>query len=223
MRHSRDDRGYRRIATIDIETTHFEPARGETVSIGLAVHDRGTPSSTVTYELFHRDGDGERALIERAMEHLDGLDADVLVSYGGRGFDVEFLRERSANLGGTFRSPALDTPDTHVDLFEARKAIANRRGRKWPKLEESLESYGCTPATTVWGESTVTNVRFGEELGPEYLETVKADDADRLSGLIDVIEHYLTSDLEANLTLYYADIGEEFSPRHLGNVSTFDA
>jgi hypothetical protein len=223
MRYSREDTGFERVATIDIETTHYKPEEGETVSIGIGVHDRGTPADGATYEMFHRNGDGEAALISRALQHLNDFEADGLVSYKGRHFDLDFLYKRSHILEESVGGVDLATPETHVDLFEDRKTEAERLNNKWPKLEECIESYEWTPATTIWGGSELTNVRFGEELGPTYLEALGAGDEDRCAALVDVIEHYLVTDLEANIAIYYGDIGETFEPAHLGSTMTFSA
>ncbi|MDS0300917.1 hypothetical protein NDI76_19400 [Halogeometricum sp. S1BR25-6] len=67
----------------------------------------------------------------------------------------------------------------------------------------------------------MTGRRFGDELGPTYLEAVEARDDDRCATLVEVIEHYLVTDLEANLALYYGDIGEEFESVHLGSTVEF--
>jgi len=76
MQYDRDDDGHDRLATLDIETTHYDPTEGETVSVGLAVHDRDMPASEISYELFHRDSaDDEADTIERALARLGDLDA----------------------------------------------------------------------------------------------------------------------------------------------------
>lgn len=221
MRLSLADAGHERIATLDIETTHWKPRAGETVSIGLGVHDRGTPGEAATYETLHRDGRGEVTLIERALSRLDDLDADALVSYNGRAFDLDFLRQRLALQGTSYAPPAIDTPETHVDLFERRQALCEETGDQWPTLEACLEAYGYPRPTTTWKGADVTNARFGEELGPAYLEAVRAGDDERASTLADVIDHYLITDLEANVAIYYADVGAEFTPAHLGAPAAF--
>jgi hypothetical protein len=220
VQYPRDNPGFERVATIDIETTHFKPRQGETVSVGIGVHDPGTPGEEATYEHFHRDENGEAGLIARAYDRLNELDADGLVTYNGRGFDFGFLVDRLSLLGEEFRDAALDTRETHVDLFEGRKAEADRQGKKWPSLEECLSAYDLTPSKTVWRGSEVTNTRFGEELGPAYLQAVDAE-SDEAEELREVIDHYLITDLEANFALYYADIGEEFEPAHVG-TETFE-
>lgn len=223
MQYDRADAGHDRIVTLDIETTHWKPEEGETVSVGLAVHDRGEPASEITYEPFHRSGtDDEAETITAALERVDDLGADALVSYNGRDFDMGFLADRLEMLGHEPVTPTLDTPTTHIDIFEDRKAVCDRTGDKWPKLEECLASYGFPEPTTVWNGQPVDNTRFGEELGPLYLEILDAENDDILDQLTPIVDHYLVTDLEANLALYYADIGAEFEPGRLGTRKEFD-
>lgn len=65
-------------------------------------------------------------------------------------------------------------------------------------------------------------MRFGEELGPAYLGALQ-EGSQEIDALESVVDHYLTTDLEANLCLYYADIGEVFEPLHVGFERTFPA
>jgi len=60
------------------------------------------------------------------------------------------------------------------------------------------------------------NTRFGEEFAPAFLDTVANGDDQAIGPYRDVLDHYLTTDLEANLALYYADQGQSFEPDHLG-------
>lgn len=221
MRYERPDPGHRRIATLDVETTHFDPADGEVVSVGVGVHDRGDPADAATFETFHRAGEGEAALIDCALDRLAALDADGLVTYNGREFDLPFLRGRLDRLDAECEPPAVATsPARHVDLFGDRKRRADRDGVKWPSLEECLEAYGYPrPVTELDGE-TITNGRFGDEVGPEYLETV-GDDAPRAATLEAAIDHYLATDLEANVALFYADVGVPYEPELLGTARAF--
>lgn len=221
MRYERPDPGHGRLATLDIETTGFDPADGEVVSVGVGVHDRGAPAEAATYETFHRAGDGEAALIERALDRLDACGADGLVSYNGREFDLAFLRDRLERLGEPREPPAVATdPDRHLDLFADRKRRADRAGEKWPSLEECLGAYGYPcPVTELDGEA-ITNGRFGAAVGPEYLATL-GEDSPRAAALEAAIDHYLRTDLEANLALFYADVGEPFEPALLGTERAF--
>ena len=215
------DRGHERIATLDIETTHFKPARGETVSIGVGVHDRGSASNEASYELYHRNSENDESdIIEEALGRFDELGADALVTYNGREFDLPFLNDRLQLLGIDPINLKIDSPETHVDLYENRKRDAPRH-KKWPSLEECLASYGFDEPVTIWEGAPVTNARFGKELGPSYLESVVNGEAARNESLTEVIGHYLTTDLEANIALYYADIGERFEPAYLGTPGEF--
>lgn len=221
MQFSHEDVGHDRIATIDIETTHYIPDQGETVSVGLGVHDRDTPLSEASYDLFHRNGDDETEVIQQAIDRLEQYDADALVSYKGRDFDIDFLTERCRLLDAPTIDVTLDTPDTHIDLYEGRERRAEQLNEKWPSLEECLESYGFPTPKTVWNGGEITNVRFGEEVGPAYLDAHEAGDTDSADAIKDAIEHYLITDLEANLALYYSDIGAQVEPALIGTEGEF--
>ncbi|WP_247729553.1 ribonuclease H-like domain-containing protein [Halovivax limisalsi] len=221
MRISHDDNGYDRIATIDIETTHYDASQGETVSVGIGIHDRGDPLSEASYELYHRSGDDEYTLISYALRDLDNLDVDGLISYQGREFDFEFLADRCKHLGEPPVESALNTPASHIDLFEGRKERCDSTGEKWPSLEECLESYELPTPTTVWGGAEISNTRFGKEVGPAYLDALNEGNNDRAESIKRAINHYLTTDLEANIALYYADIGESITPSLIATEREF--
>ena len=218
MKLDQGDHGLEQVATLDIETTHYKPRQGEIVSIGVGVHERGTSGAHATYATFHRDGSGEAELVERAVQQLHEFNADGLVSYNGRNFDLSFIGDRLQILGQA--DTVSDLPRyverQHVDLFEPRKARAEQINKSWPGLEECLESYGYPCPRTVWQGKPLDNTRFGEELGPTYLDALSTND-ERHSSLADVIDHYLVTDLEANFAIYYSDIGESFTPHHLNN------
>lgn len=220
LRITRDDPGASHIDTLDIETTHYKPARGEVVSVGIARHERGTPAEDATYHLVHRGGDGEAETIRRGLQLLADGEPEVLVSYNGKAFDLDFLKQRLHRLDVSNNSLTLP-PAMHVDFFVDRQQRASKRDEKWPTLEECLESYELTPARTIWDGREVTNARFGEELGPAYLTALLEGDGDEQQRLRAVIEHYLRTDLEANLSLFYADIDETFEPMHLGSERAF--
>ncbi|MCU4752034.1 ribonuclease H-like domain-containing protein [Natrialbaceae archaeon A-CW2] len=221
MRYDRDDPGFERVATFDIETTHYKASEGETVSIGIGVHERGAPGEDAAYERYHREEYDEAQLIERGLKRLDELGVDGVVSFNGNDFDLGFLRDRLNLLNRATAIPEIDALETHIDLFADRKAVCNRTGQKWPKLEECLLSYGLDEPETRWNGSPVTNVRFGEELGPAYLQALSNANHDRIEQLRAVIDHYLVTDLEANLAVFYADIGYPFEPAHLGTSRSF--
>lgn len=221
MQFPREDPGHKRIATLDIETTHYKADQGEIVSIGVGAHDRGEPSEAAAYDTFHRDGSGESVLVQRAIDRLTEYDADGLVSYKGIDFDLWFIDERLNLLGETVDIPEIATThERHIDLFADRQEHATREGRSWPSLEDCLDAYGYPRPVTVWNGREITNTRFGEEVGPAFLQALTAD-SQQASTLEDVIDHYLMTDLEANIAIYYADIGNDFEPHLLGTERTF--
>jgi len=217
MKFKRDDIGAERIATLDIETTGFEPDAAETVAIGIGVHERGTPGDAARYDCHIRqERDDEAGIIRRACAQLSEYDADLLVTYNGIEFDLPFLAGRLEKLEDT-GLPIGYTTEDHLDLFADRKAAAG----KWPKLEECVTAYGASPAQTHWNDTIVDGSVFAEELAPAYLDGVANNDMSRIEALQPIIEHYLESDLENNLLIYYGDIGEHFEPAYAGTQSSF--
>lgn len=218
MQYDRDDAGYDRLATFDIETTHYKASEGETVSVGVGIYDR--PTETLEYEPFHRESaDDEAEIIADALSYIEASDADALVSYNGIEFDLDFLADRLYHLDAVNAVAEADL-EPHIDVFADRKAVCDRTGKKWPKLEACLASYDFPESVTEWDGRPVDNTRFGEELGPAYLAAL-AEDGDRADELRDVIDHYLVTDLEANLAIYLGDCGATFTPEWLGTHRAF--
>lgn len=220
MQHDLTSNDYDRLGTFDIETTHYDPEQGETVSIGIGIHTRGKPASDAEYITLHRKPAlDESELIRSAFEALDDADVDALVTYKGTEFDFEFLNDRLTLQDETPPSASIGE---HVDLFTPRKQKAELQNKKWPNLEECLRAYNYEPPTTIWRGKPVSNTRFGEELGPAVLDSIDRGDQRQWEQLIDVVDHYLITDLEANLAIYHGDIGVDFQPHHLGDRAEFD-
>lgn len=215
MQFPRDDDGAGRVATLDIETTHWEPEQGEVVAIGVGVHERGTPGSAASYDCVLRAGDDEVAVIREAFDRLAGYEADRLVTYNGAEFDLPFLHAR---LEAHDAAPVALPPVDRLDLYADRKRRADETGRKWPSLEECVAAYGAIPAETHWRGEPVTNSRFGEELGPAYLDAVRSGNGSEFGP---VVEHYLKTDLENNLLVYWGDVGSPFDPAFAGTRREF--
>ena len=218
MKYDGDYGDHDKLVTFDIETTHYKPDKGETVAIGVGHHEVGSPGSEAKYETFARSQrgvDDERQLVERAFEFIDRLDGDTLVSYNGVGFDMDFLYKRCAQFDPTPGSPDLHRDGHHVDLFADRKAACGPND-KWPSLEECLESYGLPVPETIWNGAPMDNTRFGEEFAPAFLDALATGDDQEISTYRGVLDHYLKTDLEANVALYCADQGHSFAPVHLG-------
>lgn len=209
------DPGFERVATLDIETTGLSAARAETVSIGVGVHEVGAPAGETDHATFHRDGSGEAAVIRRGLEHVADSGADALLTFNGRSFDLPFLRKRLDRLGADCVLPSL-CGEGHVDL--CRDDLAPDVSGP---LEDRLQELGFEPARTEWRGRVVDGGRFGTELGPAYLEAVRRGDGRRREALQPVIDHYLVTDLEANLAVYHAGIGRRFEPALLGSSRSF--
>lgn len=207
MRIEREDPGHQKIATFDIETTHWKPSRGEIVSLGVAIHDRESPLVDADIHLTHREpGFSEVDVVKRSYEILAESGADFTVSFNGKDFDLDFIDKRLAAKGGDVSKPDLLSDDAHLDLLhDDRKARANRSNQKYPSLEEALSSYGFDPEPQLWRGRPLTNVRFGDELGPAYLDAISNNELNE--DLRQVIDSYLADDLLKNLRLYYFDIG----------------
>jgi hypothetical protein len=203
MKIDRELNDYDRIVTFDIETTHWKPEKGETVAIGVGHHESGTPGSNAQYEIFARSNHGtsdEQDLVTTAFRYIDELDGDVLVSYNGIDFDMDFLAKRCARFDPTPSPPA---------LFTDRKAACGP-GEKWPSLEECLNSYGYPVPKTIWNDAPLDNSRFGGEFAPAFLDVVATGNDQAIDAYREVLDHYLKTDLEANIALYYADQGVSF-------------
>ncbi len=205
------------LVSFDIETTHYDADKGETVAIGVGQYELESSGST-RHQIFARDQPGiedEYKLVERAFEFIDRLDGDTLVSYNGVEFDMDFLYKRSARFEQSVPWPELQTTDRHIDLFAGRKAACGPND-KWPSLEECLDSYDLPVPKTVWNGAPLDNTRFGDEFAPAFLNALAEGDEQVISRYRGVLDHYLTTDLEANIALYCADQGLPFDPKHLG-------
>lgn len=218
MKYNRNDTGANRIATLDIETTGFEPEAAETVAIGIGLHKRGTPGDAATYDCFYRrDIDDEADIIRSACGQLHEYEADLLVTYNGADFDIPFLTGRLQRLADS-ELPIPFSSDSHIDVFADRKAAAG----EWPKLEECVAAYDESPAQTYWNGTAVDGSVFAEKLAPAYLNGLATDKKSRVEALLPVIEHYLESDLENNWLIYYGDIGASFDPVYAGTEASFN-
>lgn len=214
MKLDKEFNDYDRIVTFDIETTHWKPEKGETIAIGVGHHESGTPGNTAQYETFARNDHGisdEQDLVTTAFSYIDELDGDVLVSYNGIDFDMDFLAKRCGRFDSAPSPPALQTSGQHIDLFTDRKAACGA-GEKWPSLEDCLDSYGYPVPKTIWNGAPLDNSRFGDEFGPAFLDVVATGDKRAINEYREVLDHYLKTDLEANIALYYADQGVSFDP-----------
>lgn len=207
------DERYDSYGTIDIETSGFEGDSEDLIAIGMGYYEAGADDAEVkTFTRKNVTGD-EQMLIQNAYEWYNSHDPDALVSFGGDFFDLTFLSDKIEALGYA-DCPDLAGVENHVDMFELRKPIADRNGKKWPSLEESIAEYGIPELETEWEGSKLVNTRFGEELAPKYMDALRQGDTDTLDALEATVLEYTESDIEANIALYESDAGREYTPTY---------
>lgn len=195
-----------RYASIDIETDSIDPTSGQTVAIGIGLKDTVAGEQSIDVLTLGGAIGDEETLIRRAFERINEFDPTALVTYNGRGFDLDYLNERLAILEPT-QQIEIQCEDNHIDLFVPRKQKADEQGIKWPSLEEVLEGHGLAIQPTLWRGEELTNTLFGEELAPEYIQAITEDCTATIDELETVIHEYVMSDIGANLALYEADAG----------------
>jgi DNA polymerase elongation subunit (family B) len=195
-----------RYASIDIECNSLDPTSGRTVAIGIGLKDTVAGEQSIDVLTLGGAMGDEETLIRRAFERINEFDPSTLVSFNGRGFDLNYLSERLAILEAT-QQVELQCEDNHIDLFVPRKEKAEEQGIKWPSIEEVLEGHGLTVQPTHWRGEQLTNTLFGEELAPEYIQAITEDRTATIDELETVIHEYVMSDIEANLVLYETDAG----------------
>lgn len=185
------DQCYETVGTLDIETSGFDGATEDLIAVGVGYHEAGSDHAEVevhTQENF--DGD-ECELIRSAYDWLHDRDPDGLATFNGAGFDFEFLADKCDALGFTDR-PEIFWPSGHVDLLAERKQVMPPN-EQWPGLEDCLDAYEIPVRETTWNGGKLTNTRFGEELAPQYVETLQRGDRD---------------------ALYEYDVGREYTPSY---------
>jgi DNA polymerase elongation subunit (family B) len=195
-----------RYATLGIESDSIDPTSGQTVAIGIGLKDTVAGEQSIDVLTLGGAMGDEETLIRRAFERINEFDPSTLVSFNGRGFDLNYLSERLAILEAT-QQVELQCEDNHIDLFVPRKEKAEEQGIKWPSIEEVLEGHGLTVQPTHWRGEQLTNTLFGEELAPEYIQAITEDRTATIDELETVIHEYVMSDIEANLVLYETDAG----------------
>jgi len=201
-----------KIALVDIETGGFDGATDPLIAIGTGFYDTGADVAETTVFTLTRHQD-EETLITDAYSWLNEYDFEALVTYHGEEFDLPFLSDKldALSLAGT--RPSLNY-DTHMDLFVPRKQQADRTGRKWPSLEETLEAHEIPRYVTNWEEEELTNTRFGEVLAPKYISALEDGVESVVQPLRETIHEYTVTDIEATAALYEADAGREYTPQY---------
>jgi len=112
-----------RYATLGIESDSIDPTSGQTVAIGIGLKDTVAGEQSIDVLTLGGAMGDEETLIRRAFERINEFDPSTLVSFNGRGFDLNYLSERLAILEAT-QQVELQCEDNHIDLFVPRKEKA---------------------------------------------------------------------------------------------------
>ena len=195
-----------RYASLDIETDGVDPTSSQTVAIGIGLKDTVAGEQSIDVLTLGGAMGDEETLIRRAFKRINEFDPAALITFNGRAFDLDYLNERVRILQ-TSQQFELHCERNHVDLFKPRKRLADDRGIKWPSLEEVLDGHGLEIQPTHWRGEQLTNMRFGEELAPEYLRAIAEGRTATINELETVIHEYVMTDIEANIALYETDVG----------------
>lgn len=86
-------------------------------------------------QLFADKPDDEREIISRSMELLG--EADFILTYNGRHFDVPFMQKRAQKHGLVFPDNLYD-----LDLYLVVNGHSNLRGTSKPESEKCGKIYG---------------------------------------------------------------------------------
>lgn len=195
-----------RYATLAIETNGIDPSQNQTVAIGIGLFDELNQQDSVDVLTIGGALGDEQTLIRRAFDRINQFDPAALVTYNGTAFDLDYLQERISQL--QFNTPPeISCDDHHIDLFLPRKQQASEAGEKWPTIEEVLDHHGITVQSTEWRGGYVTNTVFRERLAPVYLKAIKQGNRDSVKKLDFAIHNYTATDVQANISLYEADVG----------------
>jgi len=107
----------KRLAVFDIETTGLSPARCKVILSGILLAD-GKEAQVIQY--FADKADDEKEILEKTREALS--QADFILTYNGKHFDIPFMETRAAKHGVEF------DPDIYnLDLFLVVQGHSNLR------------------------------------------------------------------------------------------------
>lgn len=121
-----------RVGILDIETTGLSPAQHQVIIGGLLVFDEGR-NGTI-YQYFSEGPDDEKDLLYLYFEEINKC--DILITYNGKSFDMNFLETRGKKLG--FASA--DFP-YNLDLYLLIRKASDLKN-KLPNLrQKTVEDY----------------------------------------------------------------------------------
>ena len=136
-----------KVAVFDIETTGLNPASSRLILSGIILIDE---SETRFIQLLAEDLSDEKLIIEETCSLLS--EADVIITYNGRHFDVPFLSKRASLYG-------VSVPDKYnLDLYTIVRDYSSLRnmlsGLRQKDIEEFL-GISTSRADTISGYESV--------------------------------------------------------------------
>lgn len=100
--------GKKSFAVFDIETTGLSPSRCSVILSGILLRKK---NSCEVVQLFADRADDEKTILEKTKDILQ--QADFILTYNGRHFDIPFVKTRAAKYGIDFSFPLYN-----LDLFQ---------------------------------------------------------------------------------------------------------
>jgi len=169
-------------AWLDIETTGLMPTSSHVTLIGYL--RPGNLNRSLT-QLFAEEPSEEPELLQQAFKDL--ADADLLITYNGRRFDLPFLRRRAFVWG--FEVPKW----RHRDLFDDVARLDPLR-RLFPdhRLQTVMHNAGLARSDASDGRAMIlAYLRWLEHRLPEDREEILTHNADDLVQLPDLTAYLL--------------------------------
>ena len=153
--------GGKSFAVFDIETTGLSPANSKVVLTGILTADKD--GHCQVHQFFADQPDDEKSVIQATIDAL--RNADYVITYNGRHFDMPFMKKRAEKYGLTF-------PDIYnLDLYLLISGYAPFKEVLPGLKQKNIESYmgiSISRDDEISGKESV-------ELYNRYMETKRFD------------------------------------------------
>ena len=175
-----------RVGILDIETTGLSPSRHQVILGGLLVFERDGKATIRQY--FAERLEDEKDLLYSYLGEIDKC--DLLITYNGKSFDMNFLEIRESNLG----FPPSQFP-YNLDLYLVIRKASDLRS-KLPNLrQKTIENYlglGDQRSDTINGLESIElygdYIKTGNEKARDKIHLHNRDDLYQLYKLLDVVD-----------------------------------